>query len=404
MIDYRFLANALSASIIAWRRDFHQHPELGFQEFRTAGIVAAHLDALGVETRTGVGKTGVVGIIEGARPGPTVLLRFDMDALPVTEETGQPFASVYPGLMHACGHDGHTAIGMGVAQMLAETRDQWAGAVKLLFQPAEEGLGGAAATVRDGVLANPKPDAAFALHLWNQFPLGELVVQEGPLMAAADRFEITIVGKGGHGAAPEDTIDAVLVGAEVINALQAIISRNVSPHETAVLSVGSFQAGNAFNVIAERALLTGTIRTFDPDVRALIIRRMQEVLTGITQAHGASFIFDLKDSEYTPAVINDARMAEIAREAARQALPEEQITQIRPLMVSEDMSEILNRVPGCYVLLGAEPAGGARGPHHNPKFDINEDALPLAAAIMASIATTYTTTSEQQGTSGRPAA
>lgn len=223
-------------------------------------------------------------------------------------------------------------------------------------------------------------------------------------MAAADRFEITIVGKGGHGAAPEDTIDAVLVGAEVINALQAIISRNVSPHETAVLSVGSFQAGNAFNVIAERALLTGTIRTFDPDVRALIIRRMQEVLTGITQAHGASFIFDLKDSEYTPAVINDARMAEIAREAARQALPEEQITQIRPLMVSEDMSEILNRVPGCYVLLGAEPAGGARGPHHNPKFDINEDALPLAAAIMASIATTYTTTSEQQGTSGRPAA
>ena len=389
MPNYLTLASPLAPAIIAWRRDFHQHPELGFHELRTAGIVAAHLDALGVETRTGVGETGVVGIIEGARPGPTVLLRFDMDALPVTEETGLPFASQHPGLMHACGHDGHTAIGMGVAQMLAETREQWSGRVKLLFQPAEEGLGGASATIRDGVLDAPEPDAAFALHLWNQFPLGQLVVQPGPLMAAADRFEISIIGRGGHGAVPEDTIDAVLVGAEVVNALQAIISRNVSPHETAVLTIGSFRAGNAFNVIAERAEMSGTIRTFDPDVRALIIRRMQEVLTGVTQAHGASFIFDLKDSEYTPAVINDPKMAEIARQAALQVLPEEQITHIRPLMVSEDMSEILNRVPGCYVLLGAEPEGGARGPHHNPKFDINEDALPLAAAVMASIATTY---------------
>lgn len=391
MTDYYALAQQLGSDIITWRRDFHQHPELGFQEFRTAGLVAEHLQRLGIETSTGIGKTGVVGIIEGARPGPTVLLRFDMDALPVTEETGLPYASQNPGLMHACGHDGHTAIGMGVAQMLVQTREQWPGRVKLLFQPAEEGLGGAAATVRDGVLENPKPDAAFALHLWNQFPLGQLVVQAGPLMAAADRFEITIIGRGGHGAVPEDTIDAVLVGAEVVNALQAIISRNVSPHETAVLTIGSFRAGNAFNVIAERAEMAGTIRTFDPAVRELIIRRMREVLTGVTQAHGASFVFDLKDDEYTPAVINDARMAEIARKAARQVLPEEQITQIRPLMVSEDMSEILNRVPGCYVLLGAEPDSGARGPHHNPKFDINENALPLAAAIMASIATTYAT-------------
>ncbi len=390
MIDYRSLANALADSIIAWRRDFHQHPELGFQEFRTAGIVAEHLNALGVETSTGVGKTGVVGIIEGARPGPTVLLRFDMDALPVTEETGLPFASQNSGLMHACGHDGHTAIGMGVAQLLVETRGQWAGRIKLLFQPAEEGQGGAAATVRDGVLEDPKPEAAFALHLWNQLPVGQFVVQEGPFMAAADIFEISIIGRGGHGAVPEDTIDAVLVGAEAVNALQTIISRNVSPHETAVLTIGSFRAGQAFNVISERAVLRGSIRTFDPAVRALIIRRIREVLTGVTRAHGASFIFDLKDDEYTPAVINDPAMTDIAREAARQVLSPEQITQIRPLMVSEDMSEILNRVPGCYVLLGAEPEGGARGPHHNPKFDINEDALPLAAAIMANIATTYT--------------
>jgi amidohydrolase len=389
MTDYLPLARQLAPEIIAWRRDFHQRPELGFEEFRTAGIVAEHLNALGVETRTGVGKTGVVGIIEGARPGPTVLLRFDMDALPVTEETGLPFASQNQGKMHACGHDGHTAIGMGVAQLLAQTREQWPGRVKLMFQPAEEGLGGAAAMIRDGLLEHPRPDAAFALHLWNQFPLGQLVVQGGPLMSAADRFEIIITGKGGHGAAPEDTIDAVVVGAEVVNALQTIVSRNISPQETAVLTVGSFRAGNAFNVIAERALMTGTIRTFDSEVRALILRRMQELLSGITAAHGAEVTFDLKEKEFTPAVINDTRMAEIAREAARQVLPEEQITQIRPLMVSEDMSEIINRTPGCYVLLGAEPEGGARGPHHNPQFDINEDALPIAAAVMASIATTF---------------
>ncbi len=389
MADYLSSAQQLAPDIIAWRRDFHQHPELGFQEFRTASIVAQHLNALGIETRTGVGKTGVVGIIEGVKPGPTVLLRFDMDALPVQEETGLPYASQQPGLMHACGHDGHTAIGMGVAQLLAETRDEWPGKVKLLFQPAEEGLGGALATIQDGVLENPKPDAAFALHLWNQAPLGELAVQPGPLMAAADRFKIIIVGHGGHGAAPEDTIDAVVVGAEAINMLHHIISRNVSPQETAVLTIGSFHAGSTFNVIAERAELKGTIRTFDPVVREVIIRRMKQVLTGVTQAHGASLIFNLYQEEFTPAVINNANMAAIAWKAARQVLPEEKIKRIRPLMVSEDMAEILNRVPGCYVLLGAEPKGGARGPHHNPKFEIHEEALPLAAAIMASIATTF---------------
>jgi amidohydrolase len=223
--------------------------------------------------------------------------------------------------------------------------------------------------------------------------LGQLVVQAGPLMAASDRFEISITGRGGHGAVPEDTIDAVLVGAEVVSAMQSIVSRNVSPHETAVLTIGSFRAGNAFNVIAEQARLEGTIRTFNPAVRALILRRMQEMLAGIAAAHGARAIFDLKEEEYTPAVINDARMADIARQAAAHVLPEEQITQIRPLMVSEDMSEVLNRVPGCYVLLGAEPEEGALGSHHNPKFDINEEALPIAAAIMASIAATF---NEQQ--------
>ena len=389
MPDYTTLARQLAPRLIAWRRDFHQHPELGFQEFRTSQRVAQHLNALGLEVTTGVGKTGVVGVIEGRGPGPTVLLRFDMDALPITEATGLPFASQHEGIMHACGHDGHTAIGMAVAEMLAQTSHQWPGVVKLLFQPAEEGLGGALATIEDGVLESPRPDAAFALHLWNPFPLGKLVVQPGPLMAASDHFIATIQGRGGHGAVPEDTIDAVLVAAEAVNALHHIISRNISPHDTAVLSIGSIHAGEAFNVIAEHARLEGTLRTFDTQVRDTLIQRMDQVLAGITQAHAARYTFEIQEREYTPAVINDPAMTEIARRGALQVLPPEAIVQIPPIMVSEDMSEILNRVPGCYLLLGAEPAGGAQGPHHNPRFDINEDALPLAAAIMASIAHTY---------------
>ena len=388
MPDYLSLAQTIAPQLVAWRRDFHQHPELGFTEMRTAGIVAEHLRALGVEPITGVGKTGVVGLIEGREPGPTVLLRVDMDALPITEETGLPFTSQNSGLMHACGHDGHTAIGMGVAKLLVETREQWPGQVKLLFQPAEEGLGGALATVEDGVLANPKPDVAFGLHLWNQSPSGEVVVQAGPLMAAADKFNITIIGHGGHGAQPQATIDAVLVAAQAASALHTIISRNIPPQETAVLTIGSFHAGDAFNVIAERAEMSGTLRTFNPDIRDLLIRRMDEVLAGVAAAHGAQYTLEIID-KHTPAVLNDAEAAAVARKAATKVVGADKVKEITPLMVSEDMSDILNRVPGCYMLLGAEPPGGARGPHHNPKFDIDEAMLPYAAAILASSAVAY---------------
>ena len=388
MPNYLPLAQTIAPQLVAWRRDFHQHPELGFTELRTAGIVAEHLRSLGVETITGVGKTGVVGLIEGREPGPTVLLRVDMDALPITEETGLPFASQNPGLMHACGHDGHTAIGMGVARLLVETSDQWPGQVKLLFQPAEEGLGGALATVEDGVLTNPKPDAAFGLHLWNQTPGPDVFVQPGPLMAAADKFNITIIGHGGHGAQPQATIDAVLVAAQAASALHTIISRNIPPQETAVLTIGSFHAGNAFNVIAERAEMSGTLRTFDPATRDLLIRRMDEVLAGVAAAHGARYTLEILD-KHTPAVLNAAEAAAVAREAATTVVGAGKVKEITPLMVSEDMSEILNRVPGCYMLLGAEPPGGARGPHHNPKFDIDEAMLPYAAAILASTAVAY---------------
>ena len=374
----------LAPALVAWRRDFHHHPELGFQELRTADRVAAHLRQLGLEVRTGVGRTGVVALVEGRGPGPTVLLRFDMDALPVTEATGLPFASRHEGVMHACGHDGHTAIGMAVAQMLVETAAHWPGRVKLLFQPAEEGLGGAAATIADGVLADPQPDQAFGLHLWNALPLGQVVAQPGPLMAAADRFTLTIIGRGGHGGMPHTTVDAVLVASQAVTLLQSIVSRNLPPHEAAVLSVGSFHAGDAFNVIAETAVLTGTIRTLQPDVRSVLIRRMEEMLDGLVRAHGASYTLELAD--HTPALVNDPEATRLAAAAAATVVAPSQLTTIAPLMVAEDMAEFLTRVPGCYLLVGARPDAATVGPHHSPRFDFAEEALPLAAAILATVA------------------
>ncbi len=387
MTDYLAHAQTLAPQMVAWRRDFHQHPELGFHEVRTAGIVAHYLQTLGIETRSGVGKTGVVGLIEGAAPGPVILLRFDMDALPVQEATGLPFASVYDGVMHACGHDAHTAIGMGVAALLAATAGSWPGRVKLLFQPAEEGLGGAAATIHDGVLVDPAPQAAFGLHLWNPYPSGHVYVQSGPIMAAADRFTIVISGRGGHGALPHTTVDAVHVAAQAVNALHTIVSRNLPPYEAAVLTVGSIQAGVAFNVIAEQAILTGTLRSFNPEVRSQMIRRMEEVLGGICAAHGASSTLTLAD--YTPAVDNDPQVTKWASSAAASLAPASRLGHEKPLMVAEDFAEIAGRVPSCYMLVGAAPAGGALGGHHSPHFDIDESTFPLAAALMADAAVRF---------------
>ena len=289
--DLRQAAQALQPQLVAWRRDFHQHPELGFQEVRTAGIVASHLNDLGLEVSTGVGKTGVVALVEPddlPPDAPTVLLRFDMDALPIQEQTGAPYASTTPGVMHACGHDGHTAIGMGVASVLSRIRRNLPGRVKLVFQPAEEGLGGAKAMIDDGVLAHPTPAAAFGLHLWSRLPLNQVVVQPGPLWAAAAIFHLTVHGRGGHGAMPHETIDATVIAAHIVIAWQSIISRNTDPAQTAVLSVGSFHSGDVANVIAQQARLTGTTRCFDPQVGEQLHRRMQEVATAVCAGFGAT--------------------------------------------------------------------------------------------------------------------
>ena len=381
-------ADELLPKLVEWRRDFHRHPELGFQEVRTAGVVAAHLQELGLEVSTGIGKTGVIAIVEPDDPqagSETVMLRFDMDALPIHEETGLPYASENAGVMHACGHDGHTAIGMGVAQLLTRHRNELPGRVKLVFQPAEEGLGGALAMIEDGALDEPQPAAAYGLHLWSRLPYNQVVVQPGPLWAAADMFTLTIHGKGGHGATPHDTIDATYVACQLVTALQSIVARNVNPSDTAVVTVGSFQSGNAANVISERAELAGTIRSFEQDVRNLLIQRIDEICTGVCQALGATYEFNIQNC--VPPTSNSEAGAQLMDGVANDVVGAQNVTQIPPMMVGEDMAEFLNRAPGCFVLVGAaNPEKGFYSPHHSPTFDFEESVMPTGVALLAEAA------------------
>lgn len=386
--NFRQEAEQLFTQLVAWRRDFHRHPELGFQELRTADIVAEHLRSLGLEVSSGIGKTGVVAIVEGdesRREAPTVLLRFDMDALPIHEENEVEYRSQKPGVMHACGHDAHTAIGMGVAQILAKHRNQLRGRVKLVFQPAEEGLGGAMAMIKDGVMEDPQPSASYGLHVWSRLPLNHVVVQAGPLWAAADKVDLTVHGRGGHGAMPQETIDTIVVASQIVLAWQSIVARNVSPTDTAVVTVGSFHSGSTCNVIAEEAKLSCSIRSFTPEVRSLLVKRMQEIADGVCAAYGASC--ELVLTPGVPPTINSAQGAAVMRKAASQIVGEEQVIQITPMMVGEDMSEFLNRAPGCYIVVGAwDPQTPLNSPHHSPTFMMDERMMPTGVALLASAA------------------
>jgi amidohydrolase len=381
-------AFALRDQLIAWRRDFHRHPELGMQEFRTSGIVAKYLSSLGMEVQTGVGQTGVVGLLEGSQPGPVVMLRFDMDALPIQEMNQTDYVSQNSGVMHACGHDAHTAIGMGIAQLLARRREELAGTIKFVFQPGEEGCGGALAMIADKVLEDPKPDVALGLHVWNDQPLGLLAAGNCGVMAAADIFTINVQGKGGHGAQPHLCVDAVLIAAQIVVALHSIVARNVNPRETAVVTVGSIRAGTAFNVIADTAEMTGTIRTFDAATRDLIARRITEVAESTAWALGGSATIEIK--AISPATVNDQQVAQIVRETASEVLGSDRVTADQFTMTAEDMSEFLSRVPGCFFFIGsANAARGLNAPHHNPHFDIDEEVLPLGVAVLAATVLHY---------------
>jgi amidohydrolase len=386
MTDWFSEAQSLFEYTQSLRRDFHMHPELGFQEFRTAGIVARELTALGLEVTTGVGGTGVTALIEGAKPGPVVLLRADMDALPITEETGAPYASQNPGIMHACGHDAHTAILLTVARLLLAHRNELTGTVKLVFQPAEEGMGGAEKMIADGVLENPKVDYALALHVWNEKPIGWFGVSDGPSMAGAEIFKIKVIGKGGHGAAPHLAVDPILAAAQVVNALQGIVARNVSPLETAVVSVCTIHGGDTCNVIPPAVEMTGTIRTFEPAVRSKVLERFEQTVRAVTEGLGCRAEVEVK--RLTPAVINDNGIARRVQETARALFPQETLdTRNYITMGSEDMAYILEKVPGCFIFIGsANPAKGLDAAHHHPKFNIDEAALPRGAALLAASA------------------
>ena len=387
MTDFRQEAEIIFDELVHYRRDFHRYPELGFQETRTAGIVAESLSSMGLKVQAGIGKTGVIGLLEGLRDGPTVLLRFDMDALPVEEENEVDYASQTTGLMHACGHDGHMAVGLGVARVLAGYRNQIAGKVKFLFQPAEEGLGGALAVMADRALENPKPDVAMALHLWNNIPIGQIRVTTGPTMAASSIFTLTVKGKGGHGAAPHKSVDPILAAAHIVAALQSIVSRNVDPLQSVVVTVGQISAGTTFNVIPEEAELKGTVRSYNNELHRLAYRRLLEMAQNMAAAFRCSAT--METVAIVPTVVNASEPAAAVREAATAIVGEENVI-AGQTMEAEDMGFILEEVPGCYFFVGsANDEIGLNYPHHHPRFDFDERAMIYGVATMAQATAQY---------------
>lgn len=376
----RLEIRSLQAQLVTWRRLLHQRPELGFREQLTAQFIVEKLRQWDIPHETGIATTGIVATIAGDRPGRVLAIRADMDALPVQEENDVPYKSQHDGQMHACGHDGHITIALGTAYYLSQHRD-FAGVVKFIFQPAEEGPGGAKPMIEAGVLKNPDVDAIIGLHLWNNLPLGTVGIRTGALMAAVEVFDCTISGKGGHGAIPQQTVDSIVVGSQVVNALQTIVARNVDPIESAVVTVGEFHAGTAHNVIAGTARLSGTVRYFNPNYAGYFAQRIEQIIAGICQAHSARYELDYR-SLYPP-VINDGAIADLVRSVS-ETIVESPIGVVPncQTMGGEDMSFFLQAVPGCYFFLGsANSQKQLDFPHHHPRFDFDETALGMGVEI-----------------------
>lgn len=384
--NFKQEATNLFDEMIAMRRDFHRHPELGFQEMRTSRIVAEKLTNLGLEVQTGIGQTGVVGLLEGSQPGPTILLRFDMDALPIQEENDSDYASQNPGVMHACGHDGHVAMGLTIAKIMAHYQDQMAGTLKFMFQPAEEGLGGAFAMIAGGVLENPKPDVALAMHVWTPERYGNVRVTEGPTMSSSSVFTITVQGKGGHGAAPHMANDPILAAAQIVTALQSIVSRNVNPQDSVVVSIGQFEAGTTFNVIPDKAILKGTVRSYNEELHRKAYRRILEMAKNMATAF--SCVATMETIAIVSAVVNAPEPTAVVREAAVKIMGEDRIVEHRT-MASEDMGYVLEEIPGCYFFIGAGNDGQFSYPHHHPRFDFDERAMINGVATMSESVAKY---------------
>jgi amidohydrolase len=373
------------AALIATRRDLHQHPELGFEETRTGALVAERVRTLGYDVRTGVGKTGVVA----QRSGGTdrcVLLRADMDALPVEEANDVPYRSTHAGKMHACGHDGHVAIGLEVARRLAHVPLGGAG-LKLAFQPAEEIAGGAKAMIAAGVLDAPRVAAVFGLHLWNDLPVGTIGLMAGPVMASVDEFEITLLGRGGHAAAPHQTVDPVLVAAHLVTALQSLVSRRRNPFEEGVVSVTQVNAGHAFNVIPGHAELRGTVRTFGGKFYEEAPTLIEETARGIAAAFGAST--EVCYRRLCKPTVNDEGMTQLMSQAAAEVVGRDKVVTGVRTMGGEDMSFFLAQVPGAFAFVGSAPAAAKGAPHHSSTFDIDEESLVIGAELLTRTAVRY---------------
>lgn len=382
MDDIRERVKEHSEFVIAARRDLHRIPETGYTEEKTSAYVAGKLREMGLAVQTGIARYGVVGLLATGRPGPTLMIRADMDALPIAEETGLAFASTHPGRMHACGHDANMAMALGAAAVLCRAKERLRGNVKFVFQPAEEGPGGAKPMIEEGVLENPKVDFAIGCHLWGERPEGFIGVKAGPLMAAMDRFDLKIIGKGGHGAQPHLCVDALEVGTQVVAALQRIVSRHISPVEPAVVTVGSFHAGTAFNITPAEAVLSGTTRTFNEEIWDSWEGRLDTVVRGVCASMGAQY--ELKFTRGYPPTVNDAGMAEVVRRCAVAVVGAGRVAEPELTMGGEDMSYFLKQVPGCYYNIGVGREGAA--PLHNPGFDFNEAILALGVETHCRVA------------------
>ncbi|MDQ0216836.1 amidohydrolase [Oikeobacillus pervagus] len=372
---------------VSLRRYFHQFPELSFEEENTPKKIAEYLNSLGIKVRTDVGGRGVVGVIEGKYPGKTVALRADFDALAIQDQKEVEYKSKVPGKMHACGHDGHTAALLSVAKVLQEHRDHIKGKVVLIHQFAEEITpGGAISMIEDGCLDGV--DAIFGTHLWSTIPVGKIGFHSGPIMAAADKFTVEIQGEGGHGGQPHRTCDPIILATNYIQMLQQIVSRNIDPLSSAVISVCTIHSGSSFNVIPEKVQLSGTVRTFDVEVQEIVFNRMETLLKTLCEGAGASYTFEFEKGY--PPVINHQEETQFAMKCAQQLLGEEKVFDYQPQMAGEDFSYYLQKVPGTFFFTGAgNPEIGAKYPHHHPKFDIDEKALLYAAQVLAIVAVQY---------------
>jgi amidohydrolase len=370
-------------TLVALRRDFHRHPELSFEERRTSEIIAERLDAAKWEVRTGIARTGVVGVLRGDRPGSTIAWRADIDALPLTETLDAPFASATAGVMHACGHDGHTAIALTLAEILAARRRDVPGTAVLIFQPAEEVLGGARPMIEAGVLDRPRVEAVYGLHLTTQTPAGHVDVRSGPSMASGDGFEIEVRGDGGHGAYPHLSIDAVTAAAHILIGMQHLVAKETSAQETAVLTVGQILAGTKNNIIPPSAVMRGTLRTFNEDVRTHILHRLDAFARDLARAYRAEAT--LKMGMACATVVNHEAPTAFVRGCAVAELGEAAVHAGKPTMASDDMCYFLRERPGCYFRVGIAPAHGRPAPHHAPEFEMNEVGLPVGLRTALSV-------------------